>query len=152
MQTLVQSTKEKPGDTLFVHVFNGNEKNLFVYYEDAGEGFEYKKGVYAKRDIEFDPGKKQLTFSRQEGSFNSVFKKVEIVFHGFGKELKSLTVNGAKKEVKDYGTPILDPLANLEDYYDKSLLQSLRNADIPEHRSSIVVDNQEKEFSINWER
>jgi alpha-glucosidase len=151
MQTLVQSTKEKPGDTLFVHVFNGREKNLFIYYEDAGDGFEYKKGIYVKRTIEFDPQKKQLTFSKQEGNYKSVFKKVEIILHGFGKEVKNLTVNQAKQEIKEYRKPLLDPLENLEDYYDKSVMQSLRKATVQESQFSVVIDNQEKEILISWQ-
>ena len=37
MQSLVQSAKDKSSDTLFVQVYNGKEKNSFMYYEDAGE-------------------------------------------------------------------------------------------------------------------
>jgi alpha-glucosidase len=45
LQKLVQSVKDNPGDTIFVHVYNGREKNSFEWYEDAGDGQEYQKGV-----------------------------------------------------------------------------------------------------------
>src|SRR5678815_3105731 len=38
-QSLVQSTKEQPNDTLYIHIYNGTEKNTFTYYEDEGNGF-----------------------------------------------------------------------------------------------------------------
>ena len=99
MQTLVQSTKETPSDTLFLHIYYGGKKNDFVLYEDAGEGFDYKKEIYSKRNIEFDPEKKQIFFSKQEGSFSSPFKKIQIILHGFGDDIKNLSVNSTHQNV-----------------------------------------------------
>jgi alpha-glucosidase len=87
-QSLVQSTKEKPGDTLYIHIYNGTEKNTFTYYEDEGNGFGYTKNAYCRRMFEFDPGDKKIIISKQEGSFHSNFKKIQLIFHGFDNALK----------------------------------------------------------------
>ena len=41
MQSLVQSTKDKPSDTLDINIYYGKEKNSFVYYEDDGSTINY---------------------------------------------------------------------------------------------------------------
>lgn len=96
MHSIIQSTSEKPTDTLSVHIYNGKEANNFVYYEDDGMSFDYQKGDFYKRMITFDPMKKQISFAKQQGNFNTHFKFVKIILHGFdgvnqldGKNLKN---------------------------------------------------------------
>lgn len=150
MQTLVQSTKETPSDTLFLHIYNGSKKNDFVLYEDAGDGFDYKIGIYSKRNIEFDPGKNQIFFSKQEGSFSSPFKKIQIILHGFGDDIKNISVNSTHQNVKSTNIKLLDPLETLKDYYDKNYFQSLQNADPGLKELSIVVKYDKEELLIKW--
>ncbi|HEY0176035.1 MAG TPA: DUF5110 domain-containing protein [Pedobacter sp.] len=94
MQSLVQSTQEKPTDTLVIHVYKGNIKNSFVYYEDDGQSYNYEKGEFYKRTITFDPSKRSLTFEKAEGSFRSKFNYLKVVFHGFNKEDKLNKTSG----------------------------------------------------------
>ena len=98
MQETVQSTKEFAGDTLFVHIFNGKNSGSFVLYEDAGDGFEYQKGAFYRRTIKFDPLNRTLLFSKVEGTYSSKFKKLKIIFHGFDKDSRVITIN--KKNIK----------------------------------------------------
>lgn len=150
MQTVVQSTKELPSDTLFVHVYNGKEKNQFILYEDAGDGFDYTKGVYNKRNIEFDPAAHQIRFTRQEGSFVSVYKKIQIIFHGFGDEVKSLSINGTANYSGSTADKVLDPLEYLQEYYDPGYFGSLRKAEPAIHNYFVVMKNQSDEIIISW--
>ncbi|HTE02036.1 MAG TPA: TIM-barrel domain-containing protein [Mucilaginibacter sp.] len=83
MQSLVQSTAELPTDTLSIHVYNGTVANHFVYYEDDGKSFAYQKGDFYKRTITFDPVKRAITFSNAEGKYNSHFKNIRLILHGF---------------------------------------------------------------------
>jgi alpha-glucosidase len=83
MQSLVQYTSQKPGDTLSVHIYNGNTLNSFVYYEDDGESYGYEKGIFYKRTITFDPVKKVVEFDTAEGSFPSGFNTIKMIMHGF---------------------------------------------------------------------
>lgn len=150
MQSLVQSAKQQPSDTLFVHVYNGNEKNSFLFYEDAGDGYGYREGAYAKRNIVFDPAEKQLRVKQQEGSYTSVFKKIQFVFHGFEKEMKNCMVNGATAALYPSGIKVFDALEYLSGWYDKSYFQSLRAAEPAMQYPSIVITNSRDEIVISW--
>ena len=70
MQSVVQSTKEKPGDTLYLHIYNGAIKNVFTYYEDDGNTFSYASGNYCKRNIAFDPSKEQILLDQAKFTLN----------------------------------------------------------------------------------
>jgi alpha-glucosidase len=129
MQSLVQSTKQKPGDTLYLHFYNGIEKNDFKYYEDDKSTFNYQKGSYYKLNIGFDPAKKQVVFSKPEGTFNSVYKVVECIFHGFTDEIQEVFLNGQSKPTSKGSVKLLDGLRYLEDIYDPSYFKSLRNSE-----------------------
>jgi len=83
MQSLVQTTAEQPSDTLFVHVYNGDRANSFVYYEDDGKSFNYQKGDFYKRTIVFDPAKHTITFDAAGGNYKSHFKYIKLILHGF---------------------------------------------------------------------
>src|ERR1700749_283253 len=73
MQSLVQSTSQKPIDTLTIHVYKGDVNNKFVYYEDDGESYHYENGAYYKRAITYDAAAKTITFNKVEGSASSKF-------------------------------------------------------------------------------
>ncbi|MFH1118686.1 MAG: glycoside hydrolase family 31 protein [Bacteroidota bacterium] len=86
MQKAVQSTSENPGEILYLHVFNGNENSGSTYYEDDGDSYDYEHGAYYKRQITFDPGKRELTLEARTGSLNSRFTKIQLFLHGFNTE------------------------------------------------------------------
>ncbi|HVM87309.1 MAG TPA: glycoside hydrolase family 31 protein [Puia sp.] len=151
MQGLVQSTKQLPSDTLMMHVFNGNEKDEFTCYEDEGDGFSYKEGNYCGRDIIFDPPKRQLLFEKQKGSFHSRFKKVQIVFHGFEDDFRSVKINGnVTQQLSDCQIKILDALENLSDIYDKDFYAQLKNAELITGQKTITVNYVPGTIIINW--
>jgi alpha-glucosidase len=114
MQSLVQTTMEKPSEFLQLHLYNGSQPLETPYYEDDGETFNYQKGSYYSRSYTFDPKKKSLNFTKKEGSYPSQFTKVQLVFHGFA-EIKSVSVNDRKVdfESQDDGTYIAR-FSNLE--------------------------------------
>ena len=94
MQSLIQTTAEKPTDTLTIHVYKGDINNRFVYYEDDGTTYDYQKDVFYKRIISFDPGKNEISISAVEGSFVSKYTEIELVLHGFDGGVKTIKVNG----------------------------------------------------------
>ncbi|MDB5754933.1 MAG: glycoside hydrolase family protein [Massilia sp.] len=93
VQSLVQSTAEKPTDTLALHIYKGAAASTSTYYEDDGATFAYQQGVYYKRAISYDGAARRITIGKVEGSFKSKFNKLELVLHGFG-DAPSLQVNG----------------------------------------------------------
>lgn len=93
MQSLVQSTAEKPDGTLSLHIYKGDGVNSTTYYEDDGESYAYEKGGYYSRSIGYDGGARRIVIGAAAGSLASKFDKLELVLHGFG-EQQSVTVNG----------------------------------------------------------
>lgn len=150
MQSLVQSTKQSPSDTLFLHIYNGDEMNIFTYYEDDGGTMDYLDGSFFKRNIIFDPGKKQLEFSAAEGSFESIFKHIKCIFHGF-EEAKEIKVNGKAILLNCQIVKLLDGLRYLEDIYDPTYFRGLRMNEKREPQQIITILNGSEEMKISWE-
>jgi len=92
MQKTVQYTTADPGDTLFLHIYYGDKKTSFLYYEDDGLTMDYRKGRYCKRFIVFDPDSRELCLSRTTGTYKSDFKILKFIFHGF-RDIKEIKIN-----------------------------------------------------------
>ncbi|MDP9047140.1 MAG: DUF4968 domain-containing protein [Bacteroidota bacterium] len=113
MQSLIQSTAEQPTDTLFVHIYNGNAKNEFIYYEDDGKSFAYQKGDFYKRVIAFNPEKQTVTFDAAEGSYKSHFKYVKLILHGFN-QLTAMQSGSHQLKIQDGNFEFIDTMANAD--------------------------------------
>lgn len=101
MQKLVESTADKSSDTLFIHLYAGNEKNQYLYYEDDTRTYDYQKGTYYKRLIEYDPQSSSIIFHKKEGHFDTRFRTITIVMHGFSsEEVQNITVNEKTKTIE----------------------------------------------------
>lgn len=149
MQSLVQSTKEKPSDTLFLHIYNGADKNIFTYYEDDGNTFEYKSGKFCERNIAFDPLQKQLILSEQEGNYTSQFKYVQIIFHGFA-NMPVVNMNGQTLQTRKEYKHIFNPLDNLNDIYDKAYYKTLEDAIAAPLVEVFTILNSTEQKNISW--
>jgi alpha-glucosidase len=126
MQSLVQSTAEKPTDTLAIHIYKGATNNSFTYYEDDGESYNYEKGEFYKRNISYDAVKKSIVFNKVEGSYQSKFSKLKLVFHGFATTDRIVAGKALQDDFVSFLTPIsrFDPqgTANpIEGYNVKSV-------------------------------
>lgn len=92
-QSVRQYTLEQGTDTLYVHVYNGSKPTNFDLYEDDGVSKNYENEDYSLRKITFNPDEQQLMLSAQEGQFDSKWKHIKFVLHGFN-ELSDASVNG----------------------------------------------------------
>jgi alpha-glucosidase len=99
MQSVIQSTSQKPSPVLDLHIYHGDKLNSYVYYEDDGITGEHEKGQFCKRVITFDPANRTIRISAQEGSFPSKFTSISLIMHHFS-DVAGLTVNGASRSVK----------------------------------------------------
>jgi alpha-glucosidase len=142
MQSLIQSTSEKPTDTLTIHLYQGDRSNEFVYYEDDGESFNNEKGVYYKRTISYNPASRSLTFSKPEGSFNSKFKNLRIILHGFG-DLSSIKSDGKTLSLKNDSISFLAPISKFDPVSEASKAEMILV-------KSIVVKNDAKQISFTY--
>jgi alpha-glucosidase len=86
-------------DQLIIHLYAGPQATSFEFYEDDGSSFDYQKGVFSKRKMEYLPAEKKFVLRKAEGTMNSPRKKTRLVFHGFDSTLKHVTINAAKNTV-----------------------------------------------------
>ena len=142
MQSLIQSTSEKPTDTLTIHVYQGDVSNSFVYYEDDGETYDYENGKFYKRSINYDPRTKAITFGDVEGSFNSNFKQIKVMLHGF-QDGARWKLNGKNAQLKDDFVSFIDPISRFDP-------QGLSNPVEGYKVKSIIVENKRNRFSLNY--
>lgn len=151
MQSLIQSTKEKPGDTLFVHFYHGPESHDFDYYEDDGITMDYRMGDYFRRIIRLDPENDRVVFSPVEGNYQTTFKFIQCLFHGFDGKMNEIKVNGQAQALSRGYSPLLDGLRYLEDLYDPDYYKSLINSGV---RRSVLVttfSNVVEEIILTWQ-
>ncbi|MGI4805048.1 MAG: glycoside hydrolase family 31 protein [Janthinobacterium lividum] len=134
MQSLVQTTAQKPTDTLIVHVYNGSISNHFVYYEDDGQSFANESGNFYKRNIQFLPAKRSIVFDAAEGSFASKFKSIKVVLHGFG---------SAASKFKNESFSFLTPVSTFDPQGSSS---SAENVQV----KTILVKNDNSKISIYY--
>ncbi|SKA14744.1 alpha-glucosidase [Chitinophaga eiseniae] len=113
MQSLVQSTREKPADTLFLHLYKGDQPNTFVYYEDDGESFANEKGDYYERTITYDPVQRTLTLQKPQGSYSSQFHHIKLILHGFDSKQR-ITVNGNSTSADSGPFSFLSPISRFD--------------------------------------
>lgn len=142
MQSLVQSTSEKPTDTLSIHVYKGDINNHFVYYEDDGESYAYENGSYYKRTISYNPTANTITFDKVEGSLTSKFKNIRLVLHGFN-AATTIKLNGNQATLNDDFTYFLTPISKFDP-------QGSANSVEGERVKSILFKNDSNTISINY--
>ncbi len=95
MQSIVQSTSEKPSDTLFVHVYYGSESSVYTYYEDDGHTYAYENGNFIDSKISFHSTDKKISIEPlTSGAFTSKFKSIAVILHGFENLANQVKVNG----------------------------------------------------------
>ncbi|OIP81772.1 MAG: glycoside hydrolase family 31 [Porphyromonadaceae bacterium CG2_30_38_12] len=83
MQSVIQNTKEKGDGVLYLYVWKGKTGSQYVYYEDDGETYQYEQNTYYKRTITYDPKTNSVKLSAKEGNYNSKFKQLQFILHGF---------------------------------------------------------------------
>ncbi len=142
MQSLIQTTADKPTDTLTIHVYNGTEKNPFRYYEDAGDGYDYHDGGYYERTMTFDPSSKQLVLEKAEGRFTSHFTSLRLVFHGFD-AMNSVSVNGTQAPLSHQEISFIAALSKLD--------QPGSNGAQPASQLTVVmIKNSNEKIIVSW--
>ena len=143
MQQIVQNTSEKT-DTLYLHVFNGNDRSEFVYYEDDGITLKNDNGEYLTRIFRFDPVAKQIIIQKPEGSFTSRFSNVVLMMHGFGDLTGRLRVSGNVPRIR---TVTIDMLTSLT---DKDPLNTGIDRKFPQEVTSLHFENVKDKLIITW--
>lgn len=141
MQSVVQHAGEQPADTLFLHVYKGDEHNSFVYYEDAGDGYENLRGKYYRRSIVYDAAKSALTFGQAEGSHPCKFRTIRMIMHGFGDasfRMNGTQVSTVKESIEMIpGVSQFDPIGQSIEGKKATVL-------------TFLIKNSNQEFTVSW--
>jgi alpha-glucosidase len=149
MQSLTQTTKQRPSDTLFVHIYFGTEKNIFEYYEDDGNSMEYQNGAYYRRNIEYDPVSEEIRFSKPQGTYTSTFTSIQCIFHDFPFNLQNVKANGQSPATAILSDKILDGLRYLEDIYDPAYFRTLRKSEKNPDLKTVTFKNANEAIVVN---
>ncbi|MHB1415087.1 MAG: glycoside hydrolase family 31 protein [Chloroflexota bacterium] len=88
---------ERPADPLNILVYPTEGEGACTLYEDAGDGYEHERGVYAKRRIACrDNGDAvSIEIGPQEGSFRPERTRVRLELRGFTQPPAKVTVDGS---------------------------------------------------------
>ena len=109
----ISHTGEHPAGPLTLLVHPAGGAGLSALYEDAGNGFGYEQGEYARRDItcEMEDGSITVRISEREGSFTPERSEVLLELRGM-ETPESVTVNGgeANWRRREDGRGIIVPL------------------------------------------
>lgn len=97
MQSVVQSTSEKPSDTLDIHFYSGREKGSYDYYEDDGLTYNYEDDKFFLRTLDWLPGESAIMLGKAKGKSSSRFLMARIILHGVEGTLKA--DDGAGREI-----------------------------------------------------
>jgi len=130
------------GDTLEIHIYQGDNYNDFTLYEDDGISFEHETGVFSKRKIAYTPEKNEVIIQDKEGSFISPYTTLKVYLHGFH-SVGDVRVNGV-------ATPVTWKVYRF--------VESIRNYDPvntqPEgpkiNLPYVTTTNESKKIVINW--
>jgi alpha-glucosidase len=91
-------TGEKPVDPLTLLVYPSEGKGESTVYEDAGNGFGYAEGEYARRRISCESSEDLITIrlGEREGSFVPERQEVRLELHGIT-TAQSILVDGEEQ-------------------------------------------------------
>ncbi|MCS6807654.1 MAG: glycoside hydrolase family 31 protein [Bacteroidota bacterium] len=144
MQSVIQSTKQKPNDTLYIHLYAGKTGSTFVYYEDDGETYLYQQGDYYKRAFIYNPQMQTFRCTKADGKRLSHFRNVRLIFHGFGTMPSHITAAGRKVALERYSTPLLKPSSG----YDPLGVQHRTASEAPTY--SAAIEFPAEEILVKW--
>ena len=113
MQSLIQTTAEKPTDTLVIHIYEGAVANVYTYYEDDGESYAYENGAYYKRLIQYSPTNRQISLEKPSGKLESKFHFVKLVLHSFG-DLSAIKADGHSLKANDEFISFIKPISKFD--------------------------------------
>ena len=80
--------------TLLLYPYSGSGQA--IYYEDAGNGYEYTNGMYARRSISCEGSTSmiRILISEQEGDFVTNRTSTKLEVHELEREIRSVQCNG----------------------------------------------------------
>jgi alpha-glucosidase len=120
MQSVVNSTKEKTDEVLYIHLYKGFEPYSYEYHEDDGSNNEYNNNFYKRT---FTLTNKKLELETVKGKYPTKFKRIKIYWHG--EHPGKIQVNGKTIFSKDETHSFLKAISNFDPFIEASRESSL---------------------------
>jgi len=120
-------TAEKPASPLTLLIYPAEGYGESMFYEDAGDGFGYENGEYARRIIscEESGGRVTVRIGEREGSFVPERDEVRLELRGFGSAPESAELDGEAVELR-YGEADKTVVVSLEETGEAVTVEVLR--------------------------
>jgi len=115
MQKAVMNTAEKT-DELIMHMYHGTQSSEFIHYTDDGETYQYQKGEFSKRRMEYNAKENKVILHKAEGSLQPKLEKLKFIFHGFTTD--NVKVNGEPKKLEQASYSFFLPLEKFDPIID----------------------------------
>ena len=97
-----QYVGEKEIEELMIDVYYKVGKEVSQVYEDATDGFDYKKGRYSLRDFTLNGKEKELIIQQHKsGKFTTTYETFKLKLHGLPFKIKKVEVDNVEILFKD---------------------------------------------------
>ena len=100
-----QYVDEKKFDEVTLDVYYKHGKEKSQLYDDAHDGYDYKKGRYSLRNFKLTGKKKEFILQQyKEGTFDAVYTKFNIFLHNLPFTITSVQIDNVEVEVNQSET------------------------------------------------
>ena len=112
------SHTDEPVDplTLLLYPAANAEPGETTFYEDAGDGFGYENGEYARRTLSCEESGNRVTvhISEREGAFAPERSALHLELRGFGSAPESVEVDGERAESSYENETVIVPMSETD--------------------------------------
>jgi alpha-glucosidase len=138
MHDVGDNTKFK-SETLYIHIYRGAQNTRFDLYADDGDTYQFQKGEYALRTIEYKPSKSKIVIGAVEGDFKPLTKKIKILLHGFSE--KAVVISKKKIPLRKESLEFFLPLEKFDPLYDPDTMgnEDVLEFEIPYTLGEVVI-------------
>jgi alpha-glucosidase len=106
---VMQYVGEFKMEELFLHIYYNNKPHSSTIYEDAGDGYGYRKGEFSVKTFSADGSDTKFSVRQSmEGNFETEYDHYEATIHGLPFEPKECSMDGEKLDFE-----IMDKERNL---------------------------------------
>lgn len=136
------NTKQKH-EVLEIHLYQGDDDNTYIRYEDDGETFDYAKGMFCTQQFTYRASANTFTVHKIVGKYTTQYKRYKVYFHGFT-SLKTLSVNSKEVSIQKNEYRFLQPLRSFDPV--GSVNEGYKISNLP----TIEIDLKNEDITISW--
>lgn len=101
MYPVMQYVGEKEVNELTLHIYYKNGEHVSPLYEDAGDGYSYKKGNYSLKQFKVLGTKKVISLVQlKTGKYKAPYKTTKLVLHGVPFHISTCKVDKTEIDIK----------------------------------------------------